>query len=94
MNALVIYDLTGFIWLIAYDETTQPEGIPSMFVTIPNGATLKRINVALNPHVPVFDYSEIYYADQIEAGLMTIDNVPDGLKTATILLLKERGIEV
>lgn len=94
MNALVIYDLTGFIWLIAYDETEQPQGLPSLFVTIPHGATLRRIDVTQNPNVPVYDYSEVYYADQIEAGEITIDDVPDGLKTATILLLKERGIDV
>lgn len=57
MRALVIYDSTGRIWNIIYGEDTAPQGLTSMFVDIPDGATLNRIDVTEpeNP-VPVFDY--------------------------------------
>lgn len=57
MKSLVIYDATGRIWLIAHGEETAPQGLLCMFVDIPDGATLLRIDVTdvENPK-PVFDY--------------------------------------
>ena len=57
MKSLVIYDATGRVWLIAHGEETAPQGLLCMFIDIPDGATLLRIDVtdAENPK-PVFDY--------------------------------------
>ena len=57
MKALVIYDLTGKIWNIVYGEEIAPQGLTCMWVDIPDGAQLERIDVTNpdNPH-PVFNY--------------------------------------
>ena len=57
MKSLVIYDLTGKIWLIAHGETEVPQGVLCMFVDIPDGAILTRIDTTDvdNPQ-PVFEY--------------------------------------
>lgn len=57
MKALVIYDSTGRIWNIIYGEETVPQGLTAMFVDIPDGAILDRIDVTdpENPK-PVFSY--------------------------------------
>ena len=45
MKALVIYDVTGKIWSIVYGEEEAPQGLTSMFVDIPEGAVLTKIDV-------------------------------------------------
>lgn len=57
MKALVIYDSTGRIWSIIYGEETAPQGLQSMFVDIPDGGQLDRIDVT-DPQNPkaVFTY--------------------------------------
>ena len=57
MKALVISDSTGRISNIIYGEETVPQGLTSMFVDIPDGAALERIDVtdSENPK-PVFSY--------------------------------------
>ena len=57
MKALVIYDLTGKIWNIVYGEESAPQGLPAIFVDIPDGAQLEYIDLTdpENPE-PVFTY--------------------------------------
>lgn len=57
MKALVIYDSTGRIWNIVYGEEIAPQGLTCMWVDIPDGAQLERIDVT-NPYdpQPVFSY--------------------------------------
>ena len=57
MRALVIYDLTGRIWSIIYGEEQLPQGLLSLFVDIPDGAQIEKIDVTdpCNPQ-PVFSY--------------------------------------
>ena len=87
MEAMVIYDTTGKIWLIAYGETAQPVGVPSIIVTIPQGAYL----VAINPETgePIYEYTPEYYAEQIRHGNMDINDVPIEYRTDTRILLRE-----
>lgn len=56
-KALVIYDATGRIWSIVYGEEEAPQGVPAMFVDVPDGASLNCIDVTdpANPKA-VFDY--------------------------------------
>lgn len=60
MRALVIYDSTGKIWSIIYGEEELPPGVLAMFVDIPNGANLIRIDVSTpSDPQPVFeDYDD------------------------------------
>lgn len=57
MKALVIYDTTGRILTVLYSETQAPQGVPCLFVDMPEGATLDKIDITdpKNP-VPVFSY--------------------------------------
>lgn len=57
LRALVIYDSTGKIYTILYGEETVPQGLTCMFVDVPEGAQLERIDVTApdNPQ-PVFSY--------------------------------------
>lgn len=57
MKALVFYDETGRIWLIAYNETTMPPGALCMWVDIEDGAVLDRIDLT-DPENPVPVFSE------------------------------------
>lgn len=55
-KALVIYDFTGKIWAIYYGETNRPQGLLSIEVDIPEGATLLRIDLSDPKHPqPIFD---------------------------------------
>ena len=59
MNVLAIYDSSGTIWTIAQgDEITKPDGLPSVFVNVPNtGCVLEKIDVSDPDHPkPVFSY--------------------------------------
>lgn len=57
MKTLVIYDLTGKIWFMAHGEETAPQGLLCMFVDIPEGAILTKIDTtdSDNPQ-PIFEY--------------------------------------
>ncbi|MDR2025425.1 MAG: hypothetical protein LBQ71_19770 [Hungatella sp.] len=57
MKALVIYDLTGRIWNIIYGEDSAPQGLTCMWVDIPEGAQIQRIDLT-NPDEPkaIFAY--------------------------------------
>lgn len=85
MEAMVIYDANGTIWLIAYGETTQPIGIPSIIVTIPEGAYL--ISIDTENQTPIFGYTPTYYANAVLAGEMDILEVPQDMRTDTRILI-------
>lgn len=57
MKSLVIYDNTGKIYLILHGEEKVPQGLQAIFVDIPDGAILNRIDVtdSKDPQ-PVFSY--------------------------------------
>ena len=76
MRALVIYDLTGYVWNIIYGATEEPKGILCMWVDIPDNAKLVCINVE-DPanHTPVFDYIEEYTDIKVlQDKIKTIEN--------------------
>lgn len=57
MKTLVIYDLTGKIWFMAHGEETAPQGLLCIFVDIPEGAILTKIDVTnIYDPQPVFEY--------------------------------------
>lgn len=86
MDALVIYDATGRIWLIAYGEQTDPIGVPFIRVTIPDGAFL--VSVDPETHEPIYAYTPTYYAQAVINGEMDILDVPQDMRTDTRILIK------
>lgn len=71
MKALVIYDITGKIWSVVYGEKEAPQGLLSMFVDVPDGATLNKIDVTdqENPKA-VFDYPPETEIDMLQKDMV------------------------
>ena len=53
-RVLVIYDLSGQIWNIVYGATEVPQGLPSVWVDLPENAILQSIDPITKE--PVFTY--------------------------------------
>lgn len=88
MKALVFYDETGKIWLIAHGETTMPPGALCMWVDIEDGVDLVRIDVTdpKNPK-PVFSAqptSEIgKLQEQMKEVIATTQQQQESIDTIT-----------
>ena len=54
MNTLIIYDDTGFIISQMAGDVREPEGIPFMWVEIPQGKRLVGIDTTKEKHEPIF----------------------------------------
>ena len=87
MKSLVIYDSTGRIWLIAHGEETAPQGLLCMFVDIPDGATLVKIDVtdAENPK-PVFDYLPETDIGRLQKSMKQLEESASVIATATSIV--------
>lgn len=78
MRTLVIYDNTGAIYLMLHGEEEVPQGLQSLFVDIPDGAQLERIDVTNPNHPqPVFTYSEegVKVLDELAKHQAYIDDI-------------------
>lgn len=75
MKTLVIYDSTGKIWLMAHGETEVPQGLTSMFVDIPDGAILEKIDLTdpENPQ-PVFTYTPETDIGRLQKDVVDLKN--------------------
>ena len=51
-TALVIYDLTGKVLAVYFGETNAPQGVPYLFVDIPEGESIVRVDLS-DPKNPV-----------------------------------------
>lgn len=84
MKSLVIYDATGRIWLIAHGEETTPQGLLCMFVDIPDGATLTKIDVTdLGNPKPVFDYLPETDIGRLQKSMKQLEESASVIATAT-----------
>lgn len=54
MEYLVIYDNTGYIIHQMSGDVREPIGIPFMYVNIPEGKSLVKIDTSAEEHQPVF----------------------------------------
>jgi len=72
MQTLVIYDTTGRIIFQAKGNVQEPEGIPFMWLDIPEGKLLKGINTAVEPHEPIYEDMPKSQIDTINEQLTTI----------------------
>lgn len=75
MRALVIYDTTGRIWNIVYGQGEIPQGLTCMWVDIPDGAVLERID-ATDPENPkaVFSYLPESDIGRLQKKTTELDN--------------------
>ncbi len=55
MQTLVVYDLTGQIIYEVTGNAREPIGIPFMWVSVPQGKYIARIDVSGETHIPVFE---------------------------------------
>ena len=87
MKTLVIYDLTGKIWLMAHGETEVPPGVLSMFVDIPDGATLTKIDVTdtENPQ-PVFEYLPDTDIGRLQKSMKQLEKSASVIATASSIV--------
>lgn len=53
MRVLAVYDQSGRV-LSQSTAGTQPEGIPSKWVEVPEGKSLIKMDTSQDPHQPVF----------------------------------------
>ena len=60
-RVLVIYDLTGQIWNIVYGADEAPQGLPSVWVDLPENAVLTRID-------PITKQPEFSYLPETDLG--------------------------
>lgn len=54
MSTLIIYDTTGYIISQMSGDVREPIGIPFMYVDIPEGKRLVKIDTTAAEHQPVF----------------------------------------
>lgn len=87
MKTLVIYDLTGKIWLMAHGETEAPQGVLCMFVDIPDGATLTKIDVTdtENPQ-PVFEYLPDTDIGRLQKSMKQLEESASVIATASSIV--------
>lgn len=74
MNTLIIYDSTGYILSQMSGDVREPEGIPFMWLEIPQGKRLMNIDTEKNPHVPIFE-------DVAPTGIETLQNQVENLQS-------------
>jgi len=55
MNTLIIYDEIGYIIYRAKGNVREPIGIPFMWVEVPDGKHIARVDVSGETHIPVFE---------------------------------------
>ena len=63
---LVIYDNTGFIVSQMSGAVREPVGIPFMWVDVPDGKYVVRIDVSTETHTPVFEDCPKSEIDQLK----------------------------
>lgn len=94
MKALVIYDLTGRIWNIIYGEGAVPQGLTSMWVDIPEGAQLERIDLK-NPEEPkaIFSYMPESDIGKLQKEVKDLQVQNESLNAQVAYLQMISGIE-
>lgn len=94
MKALVIYDLTGRIWNIIYGEEAVPQGLTSMWVDIPEGAQLERIDLK-NPEEPkaIFSYMPESDIGKLQKEVKDLQVQNESLNAQVAYLQMISGIE-
>lgn len=70
-KVLVIYDMEGKIYQTMGGDVQEPTGIPFMWVEIPQGSYITKIDVSKDIHEPIFvDYPKsevVILQEQVDA---------------------------
>lgn len=82
MKTLIIYDEIGKIYFQAAGNVEEPNGVPFIWVEIPEGKLLKSINTEVTPHEPVFE----------DLPKTELDNVKEQLIAVQIALAEMMGV--
>lgn len=77
MNTLVIYDSTGYILSQMSGDVREPEGIPFMWLEVPQGKRLVSIDAKKNPHEPIFE-------DVAPTGIEVLQDQVQGLQSEIV----------
>ncbi|OOM78622.1 hypothetical protein CLPUN_18490 [Clostridium puniceum] len=74
MKTLILYDNTGYIYLQIRDsENRLPQGgIQFLEIEIPEGKTLKSIDVTVTPNVPVYEDIPLTEIEKVNTQMTTI----------------------
>jgi hypothetical protein len=69
INTLIIYDNTGYIISQQQGQPApkEPQGVPFIWVEIPEGKRVTKIDVTKTPHQAVFEDLPITVEDRISA---------------------------
>ncbi len=67
METLIIYDNTGKIFYQVTGAVVDPEGLPFMRITIPDGKILKGVDVSVKPNVPIYEDMPVSELEQLQA---------------------------
>jgi hypothetical protein len=54
-RVLLIYDTTGYIISQMSGDVREPQGVPFLWVDVPNGKMVTGIDVAQTPNVAIFE---------------------------------------
>lgn len=94
-TALVIYDLTGKILAVYFGETNVPQGIPYLFVDVPDGESVLRVDLT-DPDNPVAVLSGENKTDLTKLreemdriSIKVDENIPDEKEPETLAEWKE-----
>ncbi len=55
MRTLVIYDLSGAVWLLRGGNYIVPDGIPYLEVDVPEGKRITGVDISGDEHIPIFE---------------------------------------
>ena len=86
-KALVIYDMSGTVVAIYYGEDCPtPNGIPYMWVDIPQNATIDHIDIekgeAVFSYLPETDLGQLQsQMAEVSQGLQTLENTSSSIYT-------------
>lgn len=70
-KVLVLYDLTGHIWNIVYGAEEAPQGIPSIWVDMPENAVIDHVDPVTKE--PVFTYLPETDLGQLQQEVRSLD---------------------
>lgn len=71
MNTLIIYDNTGYIIDIRSGSPLprEPQGIPFLWVTIPDKKRIVSVNISATPNIPIYEDIPLTEIEEIKQTL-------------------------
>lgn len=75
MKTIVIHDRDGIIYNVIYGATDAdiPKDVPYVWLDIPNGCTLKDLDMSTEPPTPVYDYWPAIDLESVKNRVKTVE---------------------